>query len=245
MISAKHVDLFFNDIQVLKDVHFELQSGQVATIIGPSGSGKTSLLRALCLLERPNSGTLIIDDLEYHFPLEYLEAGKEPWPGVTFVFQDLYLWPHLTLRQNILLPYKVNGKKMIDELEKEFNGLVQTLNLKECLDRRPHEVSGGEKQRAAIARAILLHPRYLLLDEITSALDIEQVAVILELLSDLRGKGQGMVIVSHHLEFAKRVSNQVYFLDGGKIVESGPPEILDKPQTERLERFLNFIKKAR
>jgi ABC-type polar amino acid transport system ATPase subunit len=245
MISAKHINLSFNHTHVLKDVYFELQSGQVATIVGPSGSGKTTLLRALCLLERPDSGTIRIDDLEYHFPLEDLKAGQEPWPRVTFVFQDLYLWPHLTLRQNILLPFKVNGKKAIKELEEEFQGLVYTLSLQECLDRRPHEVSGGEKQRAAITRAILLHPRHLLLDEITSALDIEQVAVILGLLSDLRERGQGMVIVSHHLEFAKRVSNQVYFLDEGRIVESGPPEILDRPQTERLEKFLDFIKKAR
>ncbi|MFW6148048.1 MAG: amino acid ABC transporter ATP-binding protein [Thermodesulfobacteriota bacterium] len=245
MISAKHINLLFNSAQVLKDIHFDLQSGQVATIIGPSGSGKTTLLRVLCLLERPDSGTLLIDDLKYHFPLEELEVGQEPWPRVTFVFQDLYLWPHLTLRQNILLPFKVNGKEAIKKVEEEFQELVSTLSLQECLDRRPHEVSGGEKQRAAIVRAILLHPRYLLLDEITSALDIEQVAVILGLLSDLRERGQGMVIVSHHLEFAKRVSNQVYFLDEGKIVESGPPEILDQPKTDRLERFLEFIKKAR
>lgn len=245
MISARNINLSFGSSLILRDINLELDTGQIATVIGPSGSGKTTLLRALCLLDRPDSGSIIVDELRYDFPRKKLRTDEGPWPIITVVFQDLYLWPHLTLRANILLPFKVKGKSAIGSIRVEFEELIETLDISKCIDRRPHEVSGGEKQRAAIARAILLNPKYLLLDEITSALDIEQVVVILDLLAGLKDRNLGMIVVSHHIEFTKRVSDHVYFLDDGSIVESGPPDILEKPQTKRLEEFLNFVKWAR
>ena len=245
MISANNISLAFNGQKVLDKINLEMKSGEVVTIIGPSGSGKTSLLRSLALLTFPDSGSLTIENRKYTFPLKKLNEDEIPWPTVTCVFQDLHLWPHLTLKENILLPYKVKGPETLNAVQSKFDNMIETLDLDECLNRRPHEVSGGQKQRAAIARAILLQPRYLLLDEITSALDIEQVAVILSLLARLQKNDLGMIIVSHHIEFAKRASDKVYFLDCGKMVESGPPSILESPQSERLADFLDFVKIAR
>jgi ABC-type polar amino acid transport system ATPase subunit len=244
MISASNISFSIKDKLILNNVSLDLHPGKVATIIGPSGSGKTTLLRALCLLDHPDSGHLGINGNQYKFPLRSKNDFAIPWPNVTFVFQELYLWPHLTLKENILLPYRVKGPEAIKVIENEFNELIATLELQDCIKRRPHQASGGEKQRAAIARAILLHPHFLLLDEITSALDIEQVAIILNLLAQLRKNSMGMIIVTHHYEFAKRVSDTVIFLDKGAIVESGAPSILDNPQSPRLVEFLEFIKKA-
>lgn len=244
MISASNISLSIKNNLILNKVSLDLNPGKVATIIGPSGSGKTTLLRALCLLDHPDSGHLTINDERYEFPQWKGKDFTNPWPNVTFVFQELYLWPHLTLKENILLPHSVKGPEALKSIENEFNELIATLELQDCVKRRPHQASGGEKQRAAIARAILLHPHYLLLDEITSALDIEQVAIILNLLAQLRKNSMGMIIVTHHIDFAKHVSDTVFFLDKGAIVESGTSSILDNPKSPRLVEFLEFIKKA-
>lgn len=158
-----------------------------------------------------------------------------PYPLVTIVFQGLFLFPHLTNRENISLPLK--------ELKKSnpnFDRLIDNLMIRDILDKYPNECSGGEKQRVALARQILLEPKYLLLDEITSALDIETVNTVAEILCELKEKGTGILLVTHMINFAKRISDNFYFMDKGRIIEFGNIATIANPQTARLKKFLEI-----
>lgn len=212
----------------------------ITAVIGPSGGGKTTLLRALSLLEPPESGAISIDGQDYGFPLSG-PLNPPPWPKLSVVFQQLFLWPHLTLRQNMLLPVQNNFSASRQAL---FAELIESFSLAEFIDRYPAETSGGQKQRIALARAILLQPRYLLLDEITSALDVEQISKILEYLQNLRDRGTGIFLVTHHLNFAKRAADQILFMENGNITEQGNASILQTPKTARLQNFITHFVKA-
>lgn len=233
MLLAKNITKKIDGREILKDVSLLLESGEIVSVIGPSGAGKTTLLRAISLIDFSNSGTLAIGNNEYQFPMASTESIKYPYPDLTVVFQQLFIWPHLTIRQNLTLPLKNNFD------EKHFDEVTGLFQMKSFLDRYPNEVSIGQRQRAAIARALLLKPKYLLLDEITSALDIEQSHLILSHLKQIAEKGVGIVFVSHALHFASKISNKVIFLDEGKVVEEGSSDILHNPKTERLKRFIN------
>ena len=149
------------------------------------------------------------------------------------VFQQLFLWPHLTLRENITL-----AKRSTDA---EIEELISALEMQAFIDRYPNQTSLGQRQRAAFARAIALKPEYLLLDEITSALDIEQVERVAVLLEKLKSQDTGILLVSHLINFAKRVSNSIVFMDGGKIIEQGDRELITNPQQPRTKEFLKFF----
>ncbi len=223
---------------ILKGVDFTLEQGELVALVGPSGSGKTTLLRCLSLLDPADSGDITLDGVMYPFPLpagvtRVEETNTKPWPKVTAVFQQLFLWPHLTLRENILLP--VEGQA---GLQTDLDDLVRQFGMADFIDRYPNETSGGQRQRAAIARALILKPRYLLLDEITSALDIEQTANVLGLLHIVKKRGIGVLLITHHLGFAKDAADRVLFMDNGAIVEEGKTGILDKPKSKRLDQFL-------
>ncbi|EKD75930.1 MAG: ABC transporter related protein [uncultured bacterium] len=210
-----------------------LKSGEIVSIIGPSGAGKTTFLRAISLIDFPDAGSLKIDEASYKFPLPRGVSVKYPYPNLTIVFQQLFIWPHLTIRQNITLPLRGN----IDE--KHFAEMVELFQMGSFLERYPNEISMGQRQRAALVRALLLQPNYLLLDEVTSALDIEQSYLILSHLKQIAGRGVGIVIVSHALHLARKISDKVIFLDEGSIIEEGTGDILINPQTERLKKFVN------
>lgn len=233
---------------ILKGVDITLKKRELTALIGPSGSGKTTLLRCLSLLDAPDGGDIELDKMLYTFPLppEY-EPGSlpkswpKPWPKVTAVFQQLFLWPHLTLRENILLPL-ANAKS--PEVEKELAELIRQFDMKGFIDRYPNETSGGQRQRAAIARALMLNPDYLLLDEITSALDIEQTAKVLSLLEGVKARGIGILLITHSLGFARRAANTVLFMDDGGIVEQGGPGIIDRPKSARMKAFLKAAELA-
>ncbi|MEK7497167.1 MAG: ATP-binding cassette domain-containing protein [Patescibacteria group bacterium] len=234
MLLAKDITKKIDGREILKGVSLSLEGGEIISVIGPSGSGKTTLLRAISLIDSPNSGFLAIGENNYRFPIQQTENLKLPYPNLTVVFQQLFIWPHLTIRENISLPLR--GK--IDT--KYFDEVVGLFQMDPFLDRYPNEVSIGQRQRAAFARALLLKPKYLLLDEVTSALDIEQSYLILSHLKRIAEKGVGIIFVSHVLHFASKISDKVIFLDEGKIVEEGTSDILTNPKTERLKKFISI-----
>ncbi|OQX18217.1 MAG: hypothetical protein BWK76_08195 [Desulfobulbaceae bacterium A2] len=242
MLKGEQIRKSYGDVEILHSIDITIQPGTITTIIGPSGSGKSTLLRCLALLDPPTFGTVTIDDQVLVFPRDTPIPAETIWPKLTVVFQQLFLWPHLTLRQNALLPLRSRGvaspDDRVDQIIKDFgiNGLA---------DRFPNEVSLGQRQLGAIVRALALEPRYLLLDEITSALDVEYVAMILECLKTLRDQGVALLLISHLIDFARHSGDQIVFLDGGTLVEQGTPAILDNPQSGRLERFLGLMFEAR
>jgi ABC-type polar amino acid transport system ATPase subunit len=165
-----------------------------------------------------------------------------PWPKVTVVFQQLFLWPHLTLQDNILLPARCRTQQ---GMEADLDALIEAFDMRDFIGRYPNQASFGQRQRVALARALMCRPRYLLLDEITSALDVEQIANVLSYLRNLRGKGIGIFVITHLLGFARSAADQVLFMADGEVVERGGPEVLASPQTERLHQFLSAIEGAR
>ncbi|TAH34784.1 MAG: amino acid ABC transporter ATP-binding protein [Alphaproteobacteria bacterium] len=238
MFIAKNISKSLQGFPVVQDVSLTVAPGTITAIVGPSGGGKTTLLRSLSMIETPDSGSISIDGREYHFPMAEGAQFTPPWPEMTVVFQQLFLWPHITLRQNLLLPIE---DKLTPERKELVEEVIDFFGMRQFIDRYPSEVSGGQKQRLALARAIALQPKYLLLDEITSALDVEQIAKILEFLLVVKDKGCGMIIVTHHLNFAKRAANQIICLDQGRAIEQGGSEILENPQNPRIKTFLSHV----
>jgi ABC-type polar amino acid transport system ATPase subunit len=240
MLRAIGISKKFHTQRGLEAVDLELAEGSITAIIGPSGAGKSTLLRALSFLEPPDTGEMEIDGRQYRFPLAQ-ESDEVPWPKVGVVFQELYLWPHLTLRQNIELPLKL---RRIGDYEDRVNNLIDTFDLRDAVDRYPNETSLGQRQRAALIRALVLEPHYLLLDEITSALDVEHIGKVLRQLQESRAYGMGILLVTHLIGFARKSADKIIFLEDGKIIEAGTSEILTSPKTERLSRFLSLVEVA-
>lgn len=238
MLTASNIHKSFKDNTVLSGVDIQIEQGSITCLIGPSGSGKTTLLRALALLDYPDQGRIDVDGRSYEFPLPSKQKVDPPWPHVTAVFQSLFLWPHLTLRENIMLPAKnIEGL----DAESYLSELIDFFEMKGFIDQYPNQASIGQRQRVAVARALILNPSYILMDEITSALDIEQSAKILVKLSQLKDRNMGIFLITHHIGFARQAADQIVFTDAGKIVEAGPPSILDNPQTERLQSFVSLL----
>jgi ABC-type polar amino acid transport system ATPase subunit len=241
MLEARKLNFSYPNRPVLKDVSLTIAPGGITVLIGPSGTGKTTLLRCLALLESPQTGEIRVDDETFTYPARADKEPTPPWPKLTAVFQQLFLWPHLTLRENILLPARL---RHAPDLDNELDALIEAFDMKEFIDHYPNEASLGQRQRVALARALMLKPRYLLLDEITSALDVEQIAKILSYLKSLRGKNIGIFIITHLLGFARHAADQVLFMADGQIVEHGGPGVLKNPQSERLGQFLSVIAAA-
>jgi ABC-type polar amino acid transport system ATPase subunit len=241
MLIGQNIKKSFGGNEVLRGVDITVKPGKITVLIGPSGGGKTTLLRSLALLDAPDSGTISIDDTSYKFPLHQGQRITPPWPRLTVVFQQLFLWPHLTLRQNIELPLR--KRKMIEGNE-HLEKLIEAFDMSHFINRYPNEASLGQRQRVALARALVLEPAYVLLDEITSSLDVEQVSVILSHLQALRDRGIGVLLITHLIGFARRAADQVVFLDDGEVVEDGRPELLDSASHERVQRFLSVIQSA-
>jgi ABC-type polar amino acid transport system ATPase subunit len=237
MLMAESISKNYPGAQALDKVSVTVKPGRITMVIGPSGSGKTTLIRSLALLDPPDVGNVIVDDTRYVFPASR-KMALPPWPRVTVVFQQLFLWPHLTLRENILLARKLKreGSAGLDEM-------VDLFGMAGFLDRYPNEVSVGQRQRAALARATILNPSYVLLDEITSAVDIEQMGAIMHYLLSLRDRGMGLLLITHLVGFVRRVlrrkeGDEFVFLDNGHLLEQGGIESLENPMHPRLRRFL-------
>jgi ABC-type polar amino acid transport system ATPase subunit len=177
MLSGKNIEKVFGNARVLENIDIEVSPGTVTALIGPSGAGKSTLIRALSLVDPPSRGEIVIDGTSHLYPKRGGDNSPSPWPDVTVVFQQLFLWPHLTLKQNIELPLCQRRQTLSQGYANE---LAEFFGLKECIDRLPYEVSIGQRQRGAIVRALALRPKYLFLDEVTSALDVEQVGKLAE-----------------------------------------------------------------
>ena len=236
MLIAQNIHKSFGDKRVLNGLDLTIKPGEITCAIGPSGTGKTTLLRALGCLDYPDHGSIEIDGKHYCFPLSEKCEKPNPWPHLTVVFQSLFLWPHLTLRENIMLP----ARNYNPEADKDIEGLISIFDMGHYIDKFPNEASIGQRQRVALVRALMLNPKYILMDEITSALDVEQTSKILTKLTHLKERGIGIFIITHELGFARNASDHIVFLDNGRVAESGGPEILKKPQTNRLKEFLNM-----
>lgn len=245
MVVGEGICKRFGVQQALSDVNVSVHPGEITALIGPSGGGKSTLLRALGLLEPPDRGRIRIDGKTYVFDgNNHQKIEPSPWPQLTIVFQQLFLWPHMTIRQNITLPLQnfVNSEHW--DRDEEVEKFVDLFAMHEFIDRYPNQASLGQRQRAAIARALVLKPTYLLLDEITSALDVEHVAILLGHLRQLRDEGTGILLVTHLIGFAKRAADRVFFMENGRILDEGGPEILVAPSNGRLAQFLSLLETA-
>jgi polar amino acid transport system ATP-binding protein len=250
LIRFDNVTKRFGDNVVLDDLCFDVSSGKHVTLIGPSGSGKTTILRLLMTLVKPDSGTIKVNG-DYLFHEERngkLEpAGenhiREVRKNIGMVFQQFNLFPNMKVMRNITeAPVHVLGLPK-EEAEARARELLELVGLTEHIDKYPSQLSGGQQQRVAIARALAMRPQILLLDEVTSALDPELVAGVLDLLRDIaRTTDITMLCVTHEMNFARDISDDVLMFDAGKIIESGPPEkIFSEPEHERTQQFLNAI----
>ena len=236
VVTIKHLNKVFGTHEVLKDISFSVESGEVLTIIGSSGSGKSTLLRCVNLLEKPTSGEILYNGKNI---LDEDTNIYEYRTHLGMVFQQFNLFNNLNVLENCTVgPIKVL-KKSKEEAEKIAKGFLEKVGMSAYLNARPRQLSGGQKQRVAIARALSMQPDVLLFDEPTSALDPEMVNEVLETMKSLAHTGLTMIIVTHEMEFARDVSDRVIFMDKGVIAEEGTAEqIFINPQKERTKEFL-------
>jgi len=249
MVKAEQVCKSFGALQVLKGITLEVDKGQVLVMVGPSGSGKSTFLRCINHLEQVNAGRLYVDgDLigyrdkgtKLH-EMSLRDAAKQR-RDIGMVFQHFNLFPHRTALENIIeAPIHVKRVNKDDAIARGKD-LLNQVGLLEKADAYPAQLSGGQAQRVAIARALAMNPKLMLFDEPTSALDPELVGEVLEVMKKLASEGMTMVVVTHEMGFAREVANQLVFMDGGVVVENGPPrEVLANPQHERTKAFLSKV----
>lgn len=240
MLEVKKLKKKFGSNVVLNDISFNVSKGDIISIVGPSGSGKSTLLRCLNLIEKPSSGDIIFEGTSLVGKKADLSLLRQK---MGMVFQQFNLFPHLTVIDNITLaPVKL---KLMNEVtaRKKALELLNTINLKDKAKRYPNELSGGQKQRVAIIRTLIMEPDIILFDEPTSALDPEMIGEVLDLIKKVADTGKTMVIVSHEMNFVKKVSNRVLFIDGGKVIFDGKTKDFFSSENIRIKEFLDKIKK--
>ena len=240
IIELRHVDKHFGDLHVLKDVSLSVGKGEVVVVIGPSGSGKSTLCRAINRLETIDSGEILIEGKP--LPQEGRElAAMRAELGM--VFQSFNLFAHMSILQNVTLgPVEVLGLSKA-EAEQRAMGLLDRVGVASQANKVPAQLSGGQQQRVAIARSLAMHPKAMLFDEPTSALDPEMINEVLDVMVDLARQGMTMIVVTHEMNFARRVADRVVFMADGAIVEEGTPNaFFDHPQSQRARDFLDSIK---
>lgn len=240
MISVKDLHKSFGGVTVLDGISTDIEKGDVVCIIGPSGSGKSTFLRCLNRLETPDSGKILLDGVDLTDPAADLNRQRMK---MGMVFQQFNLFAHMTVLQNVMLgPVDVLGVSK-DEARERAMDLLSRVGVAEQADKVPAQLSGGQQQRVAIARSLAMQPKAMLFDEPTSALDPEMINEVLEVMVRLAQQGMTMIVVTHEMNFARRVADRVVFMADGQIVETGTPdEFFDHPQTKRAQDFLNSIK---
>lgn len=256
ILEVKNLEKSFGKTQVLKGISFNLEEGDVLSVIGSSGSGKTTLLRCINFLETADSGKISVDgDVIFDSSSEKKLSKKEQLEkqlSIGLVFQDFNLFPQYNVLDNVTLALKVRAKKRPDfkknkkaiyeEIEEKAMSVIEKMGLSDKIKNYPCELSGGQKQRVSIARAMALEPKILFFDEPTSALDPELTGEILKVIRELAEENMTMVIVTHEMTFAKEVSDYIVFMDQGVIAEEGKAEeVIGNPKTERLKAFLSKI----
>ncbi|KUN01382.1 ectoine/hydroxyectoine ABC transporter ATP-binding protein EhuA [Streptomyces yokosukanensis] len=241
LIRLEGVTKRFGTNTVLDDLDFTIDPGKHVTLIGPSGSGKTTILRLLMTLTQPDEGTITVDGQRL-FPAPEKQV-REVRKKIGMVFQQFNLFPNMSVLRNVTeAPVQVLGMSK-DEAEARARELLELVGLADKCDARPTRLSGGQQQRVAIARALAMRPQVLLLDEVTSALDPELVAGVLDLLRDIaRSTDITMLCVTHEMGFARDISDKVLMFDGGRVIESGSPEqIFSEPEQDRTREFLGAV----
>ena len=243
LLTARGVRKAFGELHVLKGISFSVAAGTVTAVIGPSGSGKTTVLRTLNALDQADAGTITIGDLAVDFGRPVDRATLARFRAQSgMVFQAHNLFPHKTVLQNIIEGPVVVQKRPRAEAIEEGHRLLAQVGLAEKADQYPFQLSGGQQQRVGIARALALRPKLMLFDEPTSALDPELVGDVLRVIKDLAAQGWTMVIVTHEIRFAQQVADQVLFIEGGLVLEAGPPaQVLGAPSEARTRQFLQRI----
>jgi polar amino acid transport system ATP-binding protein len=239
MITFKHVHKWYGKLHVLNDINLHVESGEVVVICGPSGSGKSTLIRCINRLEKFQKGQLTVADTAVHDSRSNLTKLRA---DIGFVFQQFHLYPHMTALENVTLaPIKV---RKIDKKQAKEIGMarLERVGLAEKAGAYPPQLSGGQQQRVAIARGLAMSPKIMLFDEPTSALDPEMIDEVLDVMINLAGEGMTMCVVTHEMNFARKVAHRVIFMDSGQLIESGSPdEFFDRPKTERATQFIGKI----
>lgn len=249
IVGYNNVSKSFGDLEVLREIDFEIYPGEKVALIGPSGSGKTTFARLLMTLEEITDGTITVDgEYLWHETDENgeLSPAKEEHlrkvrANIGMVFQHFHLFPHMTALENVSeAPITVNGMDK-EEAEKEGKAMLDKVGLLDKADTYPAQLSGGQKQRVAIARALVMKPKVMIFDEPTSALDPELVGEVLEVIKDIANEGEmSMLLITHEMDFAMEIADRIAFFEEGKITEQGPPqELLNNPETPRLKEFLS------
>jgi polar amino acid transport system ATP-binding protein len=249
MVQADRVSKSFGSNNVLRSISLEVQAGEVLCVVGPSGSGKSTFLRCINHLEKIDAGRLFVEGQlvgyrqkgEKLHELRPKEAALQR-RDIGMVFQRFNLFPHMTALENIIqAPMRVKG---IPKAKATLRAreLMERVGLGDKADHYPAHLSGGQQQRVAIARALAMDPKLMLFDEPTSALDPELVGEVLDVMKELATSGMTMIVVTHEMGFAREVADSIAFMDGGVVVESGPPrELLGNPQQERTKAFLSKV----
>jgi polar amino acid transport system ATP-binding protein len=258
ILEVKDIGKRFGTLQVLQKISFTLEKGEVIAIIGSSGSGKTTLLRCLNFLERPDKGSIIVNNkviFDAMDPAAQRESEvRKKRLHFGLVFQSFNLFPQYTVLKNVTLAaellakerpdFKQEKKAILEEIQDRGKMLLSQVGLSDKLDYYPHMISGGQQQRVAIARALALEPDILCFDEPTSALDPELTGEVLKVIKNLAERDTTMIIVTHEMDFARDVADRVIFMDDGVIVEQGSPqELFGNPKEERTKQFLARYKK--
>lgn len=249
MIRVENVCKSFDRLEVLRDISFEVQKGEVVCIIGPSGGGKSTLLRCINNLESINSGTIFIEGKPVY---RFIRDGKvivdaesrieKLRSQIGMVFQSFNLFPHLTALENIMLAPVLVRKESREDAKHRAIELMAKVGLSDKGNAYPHELSGGQQQRVAIARALAMQPTVMLFDEVTSALDPELVGDVLGVMRQLAKEGMTMIVVTHEMGFARDVADRVIFMADGRVEEEGSPhDIFSAPKSERTRQFLKSV----
>ncbi len=239
MISVKNLHKSFNNKEILKGISTEIDTGDVVCIIGPSGSGKSTFLRCLNLLEKPDSGSVILDGID--LTDKHVNLNNQRMK-MGMVFQQFNLFPHMTILENLTVAPIMLKKVNKNDAEQKALTLLNRIGLADKASDYPAQLSGGQKQRIAIVRALCMEPEVMLFDEPTSALDPEMVGEVLDVMKELAHEGMTMVVVTHEMGFAREVSKRVMFMDEGVIMEENTPEeLFSNPQCDRLKSFLSKV----
>lgn len=238
-IQVKDLHKSFGELEVLKGIDFQVNSGEVVCVIGPSGSGKSTLLRCVNRLEEPSSGTILIEGVDITHPDADVDSLRT---RIGMVFQQFNLFPHLSVLDNLTIAQRKVLKRKKTEAEEIARTNLERVGMLDKVASYPNHLSGGQKQRVAIARALSMKPDMMLFDEPTSALDPELVGEVLDVMRSLASDGMTMMVVTHEMGFAREVADRVVFMDDGRVVEEGPPsQVLVEPRHERTKKFLSMI----
>ena len=238
MLEIKNLKKSFYKKQVLKGIDLKVEKGEIIGIIGPSGCGKSTFLRCINMLEKPNSGQIILGDDVIDDEKKLLNLRRK----VGMVFQQFNLFKNMSVIDNITLAPTLLGIMDKNEAEKKAKSLLKEIELADKVNFYPDELSGGQKQRVAIVRTLMMNPELILFDEPTSALDPEMIKEVTDLMRKIKNEGMTMIIVSHEMKFIRNFCSRVIFMDEGKIQEEGTAEdIFTKPKNKKLKTFLSKI----